>query len=179
MNIFTWLYYYCPIWLMAGAVGLAIVLVSLAAKCLRGREGLFKLGLWVVLGVWFLGCLWLAIFSRDAGNVKEISWIPLVKYFEADEYYRYEYSRGYLMNALLFVPMGLVVPFLVDSGKGKKTGIVVGLTCLVALGFSFMIESLQYFLCLGYAEVDDLIFNTLGAGIGCLADVIYGCLREN
>lgn len=158
---------------MAAAVGLAIVLVSLVARCMRGREGLFRLVLWVVLGAWVLGCLWLAIFSRDAGNVREISWIPLAKYFEADEYYRYEYSRGYLMNALLFVPMGLVVPFLVDSGKGKKPGKVVGVSCLVALGLSFMIECLQCFFGLGYAEIDDLIFNTLGAGIGCLGYVVY------
>lgn len=56
------------------------------------------------------------------------------------------------LNIVLFIPLG----FLIGGWKGL-------LICFV---LSCGIEAVQYFGKLGYCEIDDLINNTIGAGIG-------------
>ena len=62
------------------------------------------------------------------------------------------------------MPVGLTLPFVL--GKGWFSGF---LTVLAGLAFSAGIEYLQYRYALGWCEVDDVIMNTLGAQLGCLA----------
>lgn len=57
--------------------------------------------------------------------------------------------------------------------KKRKWIIVV-----FAFAFSFCIEALQYIFHLGYAEVDDVIHNTLGAVIGILVFTILDKLFD-
>jgi len=72
-----------------------------------------------------------------------------------------------LLNFILFVPYGFLLPVVFDSYKWnwKKIIFISGLT-------SFIIELLQLF---GgrYAEIDDLLMNTLGAFSGF---IIYSCV---
>ena len=73
-----------------------------------------------------------------------------------------------LMKVFLFVPIGLSLPFAL--GKGRLS---VFLTVAAALIFSAGIEYMQYLYALGRCEVDDVIMNTLGALIGCLAHWLF------
>ena len=68
----------------------------------------------------------------------------------------WEVQNGYWsdiwLNIVLFVPLGFLI--------GGWNGVVVGFV------FSCGIESAQYIFRLGYCEVDDVLNNTIGAGIG-------------
>lgn len=68
----------------------------------------------------------------------------------------WELQQGYWndikLNILLFIPLG----FLIGGWKGILIGFML----------SCGIELVQYFDRLGYCELDDVLHNTIGAGIG-------------
>ena len=65
-----------------------------------------------------------------------------------------------LLNLLLFVPFGYLLPQLFPLRFGKL--------CLMAFLCSLLIESAQVLFHFGVFELDDLVKNTLGAGAGYL-----------
>ena len=69
-----------------------------------------------------------------------------------------------IMNIAFFYPFGFLLSCLDMEFINKRKWIIV----VFAFIISFCIESLQYIFLLGYAEVDDIIHNTLGAAIGVL-----------
>lgn len=75
---------------------------------------------------------------------------------------------NYLGNILLFFPLGIFLP--VFFKKINISEIV-----LVAFFTSLYAEFLQFELEAGYADIDDLICNTLGA---CIGGIIYFKLRQ-
>lgn len=87
-----------------------------------------------------------------------------------------EYYRTFFMNALLFVPLGLSMPYLL-SKKAKRLNVFT--TIAFAMLLSAGIEFLQYRLNLGVCETDDVIANTLGAAIGALSYCLYMKILKN
>lgn len=79
-----------------------------------------------------------------------------------------------MMNVILFLPIGLTVPY-IFCDKAKHPVI---LTIGTAIVFSVIIELLQLVFMRGYAEIDDVIFNTLGAFLGCLSYIIYSIIEK-
>ncbi len=69
--------------------------------------------------------------------------------------------RGIILNILLFVPYG----YLLSSLFTRLHGWQVVMTGFL---FSLLIEMAQLITRLGYADVDDLINNTIGTAVGCL-----------
>ena len=69
--------------------------------------------------------------------------------------------RSIILNILLFIPFGYLLPSLFPQLRWWQ---------VIIFGFcsSLLIEVLQLITRLGYADVDDLINNTLGAAIGWL-----------
>lgn len=57
-----------------------------------------------------------------------------------------------IKNIALFVPLGFII--------GGRKGVIIGFL------LSFGIETTQYFARLGYCELDDILNNTIGAGLG-------------
>lgn len=78
-----------------------------------------------------------------------------------------------LLNWLLFVPLGFLMPLVFPSSKwnGKKAAAIGG-------AVSFTIEILQL---LGgrYAEIDDVLLNTLGTFSGCFIFIAISNFRKN
>ena len=76
-----------------------------------------------------------------------------------------EYSIGawsdIINNILLFIPLG----FLIGGWKGIICGALL----------SVFIESTQYVFKLGYCELDDILNNTIGAGMGA---AVMACIRR-
>lgn len=66
------------------------------------------------------------------------------------------------LNIVLFVPLGFFI--------GHRRGIFIGMF------FSCGIEAIQYYFRLGYCELDDVLNNTLGTGIGVLIWVRAGTM---
>lgn len=71
-------------------------------------------------------------------------------------------------NLVLFVPFGLLAPMLYKGFKQLKR------VLFAAMLFSLSVECSQYLLKVGVFDVDDIILNTTGAGIGF---AIYWCIR--
>lgn len=65
-------------------------------------------------------------------------------------------------NILLFLPLG----FLVANMLRGRTRFPVLETILLSFVGSFAIEATQFAFALGYSDIDDLLFNTIGGAIG-------------
>lgn len=87
------------------------------------------------------------------------------------------FLRGFsniLGNVCIFAPLGYFLPFLWEKFRKLSRVFVTG------LGLSLLFELGQYFLYLGSADIDDVILNTLGAGLGYSAYLLvdYFLYRE-
>lgn len=77
-------------------------------------------------------------------------------------------GREMLENLILFIPFGCLTASLARA-CGTQRGRGAVLTVLAGLACSLAIECLQYYTGRGWFDVDDLLHNSLGAGLGCLA----------
>ena len=98
------------------------------------------------------------LFGRETYEEQRLSLEPFAS-FEAAKI-QPEVYRSVLLNFLMFLPFGLSIAWLLPARW--KTMWRALLVILPGLIFSLTIEMLQYYLCLGIAETDDVIFNTLG-----------------
>ena len=114
----------------------------------------------VVLSV--LAVLYITLFSRGGGEH------PLIlKPFYSFELAKIqpEIYRSVFMNWFLYVPLGIFLPYVLSK---KHRNINILFVFLIGFALSTSVEYLQYALFLGRCEVDDVIFNTLGAVTGAL-----------
>jgi len=63
-------------------------------------------------------------------------------------------------NIILFVPFGFLLPFKFKNISSLSKG------CLLGMAFSILIEIVQLSMPNRWTDVDDVILNTLGAGVG-------------
>lgn len=94
----------------------------------------------------------------------EMSWnlTPLRDFIFHQEHGLFVPFRYALLNILLFIPLGLLLPLVSRRFYRGRNIFICGSL------FSLLIESLQILCRVGIFEVDDLLFNTLGAVIGWL-----------
>jgi glycopeptide antibiotics resistance protein len=78
-----------------------------------------------------------------------------------------------ILNALIFMPWGFLLFILFDNGKRPASQSYL-LTFLIAIAFSFAVEAWQYFLPTRVTDVNDVIWNGVGAVLGA----ILGHLRK-
>ena len=67
-------------------------------------------------------------------------------------------------NIALFMPLGACLVVMGQNSRHVRFG--RGGTILLAMALSLGIEITQYVFSLGFSDVDDLVFNTLGASLG-------------
>ena len=77
--------------------------------------------------------------------------------------------KNYIGNIGIFVPLGILIPMISPKMKWTK---VVGIGFILSLFF----EILQYTLCLGASDIDDLLMNTFGTYVGY---IIYFIISKN
>lgn len=123
--------------------------------------------LWLMLFVWFALVLWVTLLSRDVGNAYDAHWIPLHSYLEILTGGNPETFRSNLMNMVLFYPAGLLFSSLMSQKRSFRSGMIR--TVLLFGLFSLAIELSQFWLQCGFCEIDDVLHNTLGAGMGFAA----------
>ena len=115
-----------------------------------------------------LHTLFLLLYLCTLTGIYSVTGIPDVKYF------RFDFSLNlipmvdilnspmqYLLNILLFLPVGFLLPLLFDEYTDWKQ--VLKFCCFLTI----FIEVAQVFT-FRTTDIDDLITNLLGAGIGCL-----------
>lgn len=140
------------------------------------QEKLQKRFLWklcnglIAVGM-FVAILGVTLSSRS--NTAEVCWIPFYSFKAAQ--IQPEIYRSMLMNVFLFFPLGLTIPYALP--KKWKHNVLIAI--LFGLILSIAIEFLQYYFCLGRAETDDVICNTLGCAIGTIAFRLNGTFKGN
>lgn len=76
------------------------------------------------------------------------------------------------LNILLFIPFGLGMPFITHF----RIKMIVIIAALFSIGIEFLqlITGLLAHITFRIADINDVIFNTLGAAIGCILFLIFG-----
>ena len=94
-----------------------------------------------------IGYLW----KPENQRARELRWVPLDE-FSGGSWFGplFEYAG----NTAFFIPFGMLVFSLCRSVKSTATW---------GLGLSLVLEVCQYVFALGRTDIDDLLFNTLGA----------------
>lgn len=98
------------------------------------------------------GTIYEALYYRFRGVAERINLIPFSRQID---------PIGYLLNAVMFLPLGILVPLIWRKMDSLPAVLLSG------FGFSALIEASQLLSIRG-TDVDDLILNTLGAGLGWL-----------
>lgn len=85
----------------------------------------------------------------------EFNWIPIIDIVNSP----LDYIRNTILNVILFVPLGFIVPTVWKEYRSLRTAALMG------LALSLFIEILQIFT-FRLTDVDDLITNTAGCVLG-------------
>lgn len=149
--------------LVVVALTVAFYLVDKKLKRLRWWR-------WLVSGV-LIALLTVVVYttlgSRDGGNNIVHNFVPFHSYREIWNGGNPEIYRSNFMNVVLFYPAGLLAASLLPRKWPGWCRCVLVVTALAVM--SAGIEFLQYHYALGRCEIDDVIHNTAGALLGCLA----------
>ena len=109
-------------------------------------------------------------------RVSQINLTPFYVFFRLKKGDDVEFFRSFFMNVLLFVPLGLSMPYVL-SRKLRKWPVFVTIGFGTVLSAS--IEFLQYYYHLGRCETDDVIANALGTAVGTLSYLLYIRILKN
>ena len=123
----------------------------------------------------YLGVLFAITFLGRA-DVEGVSFIPFTSYIEAWEKSSLIAWRNILINIVLFVPFGFLIPL-----TFKKINSLLQ-TSIFTVIFSFCIELLQVLSNRGIFEIDDVINNLVGSVVGyTILKLICKCVvnKEN
>ena len=74
-------------------------------------------------------------------------------------------AKEVLLNVLLYIPMGYLLPFVWKKMRHIWIITVIGFLCSCATEFA------QLYFRIGYFQVDDIVCNTIGTMIGALIGV--------
>lgn len=118
----------------------------------------------------FLGIVYgSTVFTRSVGT-RQYELIPFWSWREVIFHHSRALLQEDLLNCILLLPMGILLPFV----RNKK--VHPGAALLAGLSVSFLIEISQLIFLRGLFEWDDMIHNALGCMIGCILCnlILYG-----
>ena len=151
-----------------GALRPILMLVGMAALFLflqqTQKKPCHRKLLWAAVAVYLFFLLYATLLSRTAGKEYSYRVEPLVtlrQAFAADGTLALgepKILEGIVINLLLMVPVGYLLPQLFELPAAKVT--------LLGAGLSLSIELIQLITRLGMFELDDFIYNTLGTALG-------------
>lgn len=114
------------------------------------------------------------ILSGNLGTLKSYNLIPFKIFVDfkdillSDNWIR---AVGNIFgNVAIFIPLGLLLPAIFKKMRTKFSYIII-----TSIILSVLFESLQYTLGIGSADIDDVLLNALGCGVGI---VIYYILSK-
>ena len=143
---------------------LALFVAAASVICAAVNSFLYKYSWWryilIAIGTAYTMLL-LTLLGRTEPIVNSISLVPFESYIDYLKGAQ-EMLRTCIMNIVLFYPLGLVWGALLTKQKFWK----LLLAWAACFGLSVMIELSQYIFSIGYAEVDDVINNTIGSALG-------------
>ncbi|MCK7643034.1 VanZ family protein [Corynebacterium sp. CCM 8835] len=99
------------------------------------------------------------LWTAAAHRTRDIRLIPFSELSTAQVWYGP--PLNIVGNFALFLPFGALVCLLLRDRADRMKR-----TALTGFGLSLLIETLQFVFAVGYSDVDDLLFNTVGAAAG-------------
>ena len=122
----------------------------------------------LLLLIYLLVYVWLTFLYRRPAARSTLHLTPFWSYREAFEFFPFKIkrlgiARQILLNILLTMPLGLLLPLLLNNRKHPFL-----LTSAITFALAILTEALQYLTRLGQAELDDVLNNLLGALLGML-----------
>lgn len=150
----------------------AVVLAVLFKICCKKVK--ISFGCFLSLFLISIICILLRTVFLRSTLIDEVVLQPFITFVLAQQ--QPELYRTFFMNALLFFPLGLSMPYVLSKKPFKRN---VFITIGFAAAFSAGIEFLQYYYHLGRCETDDVIANTLGASVGTLSYCLYIHILKN
>ena len=142
---------------------------TIIAALLRGKARRYLARVVVVLSLILILCFTVIGRGVSVYHVPEL--MPFISFEKAKlepEFYRTMY-----MNMLLFLPLGLSLPFALPEKWRFRALIAAVSGFLLSVG----VEAIQYGFAIGNCETDDVLMNTLGTLIGVSSFGIV-CLIE-
>lgn len=156
----------------------ALLCMVLAIEAIRGLKHERVLGLFMML-VYIIGLGYFTMYRGKRTDLGGISFklpIPFLKSLLNGKYS--SVANRSVLNMLLFVPLGCLLPYNMSLWKSNVINSKLGLKNTIIIGFlvSLIIESCQVIFTVGVFELDDLVKNTMGTGIGYIVFLIL-CRR--
>ena len=153
-----------PLWLVGFCLLLLTVIWSrmdelcAASRC---RTAAWKLANLALLAASILFIAWATLLRREPMAELVVILRPFATFDRIAE--QPEYIRTMVMNAALFLPMGLSAAALLPR---RWPWLRMAAAVLLGLAVSCGVEQLQYLHLLGTVEVDDVLCNAFGALLG-------------
>ncbi len=144
----------------------AVVILALAGLgyliylCIKNRRTV-KWSMMAVFVLYLALVAYATIFIRRGSYTEAVNMIPFSEIKKVMETGQIEDMEHFLLNVLMFVPMGFLIPLINRKIFDKAT-----FAFLFGFVSTTLIESIQLVFHLGHCDVDDLIANTIGALIG-------------
>ena len=114
-------------------------------------------------GEYTLGELGLFDYSTWRGTTNFVPFETIMRYINYAQYFNMNLIIVNLLgNLLIFTPMGFLLPLLAKRFRRVWPILFVGFCS------SLVVETIQFIFRVGSSDVDDLILNTAGAGLGYL-----------
>lgn len=157
-----------------GLAFVVIVMLILFTRFVANHRDSMSRGYAIAFLLYAAVVLYVTIFSRKTGSdssvmehvfhgvelaIAERSWEPM---------------RHSLLNAAMFLPFGYLIPCMNRYYLARWGFAVIG-----GLVTSTVIESVQMIYSRGQCDIDDIIFNTIGAAVGYLFFVFLRRVRKN
>lgn len=156
--------FYHPINYLPKAVGTAFLILAAIwlgkivfshSRILRWMFN--KSGVIFLFSIYCYVLLYEAFFSRPPGSRNTVSMTLFQTWGTTAQ------SHAYVIeNVLMFIPYGIFISMLAGWNRVKKGGLCI----LTALLSSSALEFVQWMTMRGHCQMDDVVMNTLGAGIG-------------
>lgn len=137
----------------------ATIIFSILLK--KDKMNLFQLIVGELLLIFIFIVLGSTVFTRVPDKVEAYKLMPFWSWNEVIKG-DIELLEENLLNFLLLLPLGFLLPFVFYKKISWNKAFIMG------LAFSFFIETSQLVLHRGLFEWDDMIHNSLGAMIGCI-----------
>jgi glycopeptide antibiotics resistance protein len=134
------------------------------------------------IGVFYTACLmYIFFFARRRWNPfpeRRVHLVPFrnkILYLQAYSIHtrqeNLEFYKDLVGNILLFIPIPFLLYFILGIKTYRKLILIPAIT-------SFFVETIQYIMKIGVADIDDLLLNTTGALLGVLL-LHLATLRNN
>lgn len=145
------IYYSSPEIICIGLVVGTIIHIGWYEVIKKWKNGKYMYFLYDIEVIFSIGIIFIiTLLSRERQAIHSGSLIPFSNLYSLNK------IRGNIMNIILFYPLGI----LAGTRWNKKRTVLLGI--LLSIG----IEIIQYWWKLGYAEIDDIINNSIGMSAG-------------